>query len=116
MGVWNAYRRLADQYARAWSAGIGCVSDKWADAIDYSGFVLPVAAVNVRSAVSSVPGGTRLVAAADDAYSAITPPLISAVEANYAAAERILAAQRGWVVAYLKMYSPDPAGHVGQNG
>ena len=62
MGVWNAYRRLADQYARAWSAGIGCVSDKWADAIDYSGFVLPVAAVNVRSAVSSVPGGTRLVA------------------------------------------------------
>ena len=79
------------------------------------GFVLPVAAVNVRSAVSSVPGGTWLVAAADDAYSAITPPLISAVEANYAA-ERILAAQRGWVVAYLKMYSPDPAGHVGQNG
>ena len=68
MGVWNAYRRLADQYAWAWSAGIGCVSDKWADAIDYSGFVLPVAAVNVRLAVSSVPGGTRLVAAADDAY------------------------------------------------
>ncbi|MFT4126138.1 MAG: hypothetical protein QM662_07895 [Gordonia sp. (in: high G+C Gram-positive bacteria)] len=105
--MWKTYARVAGQTSDVWTGGVRFVTDKWVDAIDYSGHVLPVIGRNVRAVATTVPGGARLLGVADSAQAAIVPPLVAAAEANYRAAERVLGAQREATIAYLTMSAPD---------